>query len=186
MAWREDSDLWLTFMDRGETLVSPRMLSSSTRPPGAVWGVSLEPAAEESVQRAALQEASGALPATGAAGTSARLLRDRRLDRRLPPRARVAPAGSHGGQLRGLGQTDGGVHRAAIARDVPAPGARRRDGGDLGVDPAACRLLATPWRIRPPGAVSLAANRPGVSALMTQWMWRAGTAAPVTTGRGTS
>ena len=41
MAWREDSDLWLTFMGRGETLVSAAdaVVIHPLRP--AHWGVSL-------------------------------------------------------------------------------------------------------------------------------------------------
>ena len=41
MAWREDSDLWLTFMGRGETLVSAEdaVVVHPLRP--APWGVSL-------------------------------------------------------------------------------------------------------------------------------------------------
>ena len=41
MAWREDSDLWLTFMGRGETLVSAEdaVVIHPLRP--APWGVSL-------------------------------------------------------------------------------------------------------------------------------------------------
>ena len=156
MAWREDSDLWLTFMGRGETLVSAEdaVVIHPLRP--APWGVSLSQQ-RKSQYNALLYK------------KHPQLYRQR--VQPGPPRDYYAIVGSIVGCLLGLGfrrpgvtvasfyglgQVDGGVHRAAIARHIPAPCACRRGGSNLGVDPAACRLLATSRRVRPPRAVSLA------------------------------
>ncbi len=156
MAWREDADLWLTFMGRGEPLVAAEdaVVIHPLRP--APVGCEPAPAAEEPVQRATLQKAPGALPTTGSAGASARLLHDRRLDCRVLSGHPVEEAAISGRQRRDLGKVDGGFHRAAVARYVPAPQPCRRDGGDLRPDSTARRLLAAARCNRVPGAFSLA------------------------------
>ena len=155
MAWREDSDLWLTFMGRGEMLVSAEDAVVIHPLRAAPWGVSLSQQ-RKSQYNALLYK------------KHPELYRQR--VQPGPPRDYYAIVGSivgcllglglrrpgHGSQPHGLGQIDGGVDRAAIARHVPPPFACRGGGGDLGIDPAACRLLAPSWRVRPPRAVSLA------------------------------
>ena len=143
-------------MERGETLVSAEdaVVVHPLRP--APWGVSLSQQ-RKSQYNALLYK------------KHPELYRQR--VQPGPPRDYYAIVGSIVGCLLGLGLRRPGVTVASFmvwARLTGAFIARRLHGtsrrpahvaemvADLGVDPAACRLLATSWRVRPPRAVSLA------------------------------
>src|SRR5205814_91015 len=128
------------------------------RAPGAV-GDQPAPAAQEHVQRAALQEAPGAVPAAHPAGAAVALLphRGRAAHGGRRRAGRAAAAGVPG--RRGVGRDDRALLRPAPGVDVARAAPRRRDGCHVRADPTAGALLAPPRRGQVPRALSLAWRR---------------------------
>jgi glycosyltransferase involved in cell wall biosynthesis len=144
MAWREDSDLWLTFMGRGETLVSAAdaVVIHPLRP--AHWGVSLSQQ-RKSQYNALLYK------------KHPQLYRQR--VQPGPPRDYYAIVGSIVGCLLGLGFGRPGVTMASLMIWVRLTGefiARRMQGtsrrpahiAEVAVTSALIPPLAVYWRLR--------------------------------------
>lgn len=144
MAWREDSDLWLTFMERGETLVSAddAVVIHPLRP--APWGVSLSQQ-RKSQYNALLYK------------KHPELYRQR--VQPGPPRDYYAIVGSIAGCLLGLGLRRPGVAVASfmvwarltgafIARRLRGTSRRPAHIAEMAVTSALIPPLAVYWRLR--------------------------------------
>src|SRR5438067_1936423 len=123
-------------------------------PPGPLGG---EPgaAAQGALQRAAVPQAPAAVPRAHPARSALALLPDggRARGRARPGRGVAAPTGAGG--RRALAGALGGVLRAPAAGQFARAGPPGRDGGHLGADPAAVRVLAPARGAALPRAVPL-------------------------------